>query len=104
MARRYYRTKRFYESVVVFKPTMTEDEIQKSLQEFKDHIEKKGGQILNVEDWGTRQLAYRIGNFNHGRYFLLKLQSENTQLPNELDFYCKINDNVIRWLNVQVRG
>ena len=103
MAKRYYKANRTYESVVVFKPTMTEEEVQKRIQELKDQIEKKGGKVLGVEDWGTRQLAYRVGNFNHGRYFLVKVQSENTQLPNDLDFYYKISDDVIRWLNIQTK-
>ncbi len=104
MAKRYYVTKRSYESVVVFKPTMTGEEVQKKIQDIKDQIEKKGGQVVAVEDWGTRQLAYRIANFNHGRYFLIKINSDNPQLPNDLDFYYKISDDIIRWLNIKVRS
>ncbi len=104
MAKRYYKTRRSYESVVVFKPTMTEEEVQKRIQEIKEQIEKKNGEVVSVEDWGTKQLAYRIGNFNHGRYILIKINSENPQLPNELDFYYKISDDIIRWLNNKVGG
>lgn len=103
MARKFYKTVRFYESVVAFKPTLTEEEVQKRLQETKDFIEKKGGQVLHVLDWGLKQLAYPIQKFNHGRYFILTLRTENPQLTNELDFYYKINDDVIRWLNIQVK-
>ncbi len=103
MARRYYRTIRDYESVVVFKPTLTEDEVQRRLQEVKDFVQKKGGEVLNITDWGTKQLAYPIQGFNHGRYFILNIRSEQSQLPNELDFYYKINEDIIRWLNIQVK-
>ncbi len=103
MARRYYKTIRDYESVVVFKPTLTEDEVQRRLQEVKDFVQKKGGEVLNITDWGTKQLAYPIQGFNHGRYFILNIRSEQSQLPNELDFYYKINEDIIRWLNIQVK-
>ncbi|MEJ7620416.1 MAG: 30S ribosomal protein S6 [Aquificaceae bacterium] len=103
MARRYYKTVRNYESVVVFKPTLTEDEVQRRLQEMKDFIQKKGGEVLNTTDWGTKQLAYPIQGFNHGRYFILHIRSEQPQLPNELDFYYKISEDIIRWLNIQVK-
>ncbi len=103
MARRYYKTIRDYESVVVFKPTLTEDEVQRRLQEVKDFVQKKGGEVLNITDWGTKQLAYPIQGFNHGRYFILNIRSEQPQLPNELDFYYKINEDIIRWLNIQVK-
>ncbi len=103
MARRYYQTTRHYESVVVFKPTLTEDEVQRRLQEIKDFIQKKGGEVLDTLDWGTKTLAYPIQKFNHGRYFIITVRSENPELPNELDFYYKISDHVIRWLNIQVK-
>jgi small subunit ribosomal protein S6 len=89
-----------YESVVVFKPTLTEDEYNTKLNEVKDFIAKKGGNIVHEEDWGTRNLAYKIGGFGHGRYHFFKIFSTNPQLPNDLDFYYKINEDVIRWLNI----
>ena len=104
MAKRYYETIRHYESVVVLKPTLTEEEVNRRLQEIKDFITKKGGEILNVLDWGLKPLAYRINNFTHGRYFIIEIRSENTDLPNELDFYYKINDDVIRWLNIKQKA
>lgn len=103
MARRYYQTERYYESVVVFKPTLTEEEVQRRVQEIKDFIQKKGGEILHITDWGTKQLAYPIQRFNHGRYFIFHLRSEKPELPNELDFYYKISEDIIRWLNIQVK-
>ncbi|MFN3814281.1 MAG: 30S ribosomal protein S6 [Aquificaceae bacterium] len=99
MAKRRYVTTRYYESVFVLKPTLTEEEVQRKIEEIKDTVQKKGGEILHLEDWGTRKLAYTIGNFNHGRYFTMQIKSDSPQLPNELDFYYKISDDVIRWLN-----
>lgn len=94
---------RYYESVFVLKPTLTEEEVQKRLQEVKDFLQKKGGEVLEVTDWGTKRLAYPIQNFNHGRYFILKVKAENSELPNELDFFYKINEDVIRWLNISIK-
>ncbi|SHK40982.1 30S ribosomal protein S6 [Thermocrinis minervae] len=103
MGRKFYKTLRYYESVFVLKPTLTEEEVQKVLKDVRDFIQKKGGVILTEEDWGLKQLAYRIQNFMHGRYFVFQIKTENPQLPNELDFFFKINDNIIRWLNFQVK-
>jgi small subunit ribosomal protein S6 len=101
MARRYYETIRHYESVVVLKTTLSEEEVNRRVQEIKDFITKKGGEVLQALDWGLKPLAYRINNFAHGRYFIIEIRSQNTNLPNELDFYYKINEDVIRWLNIQ---
>ncbi|MFN3975669.1 MAG: 30S ribosomal protein S6 [Aquificaceae bacterium] len=103
MARRYYQTKRYYESVVAFKPTLTEEEVQRRVQEIKEFVQKKGGETVDVTDWGTKQLAYPIQGFNHARYFIFHIVSEKPELPNELDFYCKISEDIIRWLNIKVK-
>lgn len=100
MSLKHYRARRMYESVVVFKPTLAEDEYATRLNELRDFISKKNGNIVKEENWGTKPLAYKIAGFNHGRYYFFKIESENPQLPNELDFNYKINDNIIRWLNV----
>ncbi len=100
---RHYKTLRFYETVFVLKPTLNEEEVKKRVEEIKKFIESKGGEILHLQDWGTKTLAYRIDNYNHGRYFLIQFKTENPQLPNELDFQLKINEDVIRWLNFQIK-
>ncbi len=100
---RHYRTLRFYETVFVLKPTLNEEEVKQKAEELKRFIENKGGEILHFEDWGTKTLAYPIEKFNHGRYFLLQFKTQNPQLPNELDFQLKINEDVIRWLTFQIK-
>ncbi len=100
---RHYKTVRFYETVFVLKPTLTEEEVKQRAEEIKKFIESKGGEILHFQDWGTKTLAYRIDNYNHGRYFLVQFRTENPQLPNDLEFQLKINEDVIRWLIFQIK-
>ncbi|RLJ71595.1 small subunit ribosomal protein S6 [Hydrogenivirga caldilitoris] len=100
---RHYKTVRFYETVFVLKPTFTEEEVKQKAESIKKFIESKGGEVLHFQDWGTKTLAYRVDNFNHGRYFLIQYRTDNSQLPNELDFQLKINEDVIRWLNFQIK-
>jgi len=100
---RHYRTRRFYETVFVLKPTLSEEEVKRKAEEIRRFVESKGGEVLHFQDWGNKKLAYPIENFNHGRYFLIQFRTGNPQLPNELDFQLKINEDVIRWLNFQIR-
>jgi len=100
---RHYRVTRFYETVFALKPTLNEEEVSKKVEEIKKFIEKKGGEILYEEDWGLKNLAYKVSNFQHGRFFIIQFKTNNPQLPNELDFFLKINDDVIRWLNFNIK-
>ncbi|MEN3033715.1 MAG: 30S ribosomal protein S6 [Aquificaceae bacterium] len=101
MARRYYKTHRDYESVVVFKPTLGDEEIKARVEDIQGFVDKNGGKILSVEEWGVKQLAYPVKGFNHGRYIVFHISSDNSQLINELDFQYRINEDIIRWLNFQ---
>ncbi len=100
---RHYKTERFYETVFVLKPTLTEEEVKKLFEEVKGQINQKGGEILYEEDWGNKSLAYRIEDFNHGRFFLLQFRTQNPELPNELDFFFRINEDIIRWMTFQIK-
>ncbi len=100
---RHYRVKRFYEIVFALKPTLNEEEVSKKVEDIKKFIERKGGEILYEEEWGLKGFAYRVANFNHGRFFLIQFTTENPQLPNELDFFMRINNDVIRWLNFNIK-
>ncbi|MCS7083733.1 MAG: 30S ribosomal protein S6 [Aquificaceae bacterium] len=99
MAKRYYETHRHYESVVVFKPTLSDEELKGRLEDIGVFIDKNGGKVLSVEEWGIRQLAYPVKGFSHGRYVVFRISSDNSQLTNELDFQYKISEDIIRWLN-----
>ncbi len=100
---RHYKTERFYETVFVLKPTLTEEESRKIFEEVKEQITQKGGEILYEEDWGNKSMAYRIEDFSHGRYILLQFKTTNPELPNDLDFFFRINENVIRWMTFQIK-
>ncbi len=102
-SRRHYKTLRFYETVFVLKPTLTEEEAKKKSEEIRKFIESKGADVLHFQDWGTKTLAYPIDNFNHGRYYLVQFKTQNPKLTNDLDFQLKIDEDVIRWLNIQIK-
>ncbi|GAB6065018.1 30S ribosomal protein S6 [Aquifex pyrophilus] len=100
---RHYKTLRYYETVFALKPTLSEEEVKKKFEQVKEFIKQKGGELLYEEDWGMKTLAYPIQKFNNARYFLIQFKTENPQLPNELDFQLKIDEDVIRWLNFQIK-
>ncbi len=102
-SQRHYKTTRFYETVFVIKPTLTEEETKKKAEEIKRFVEGKGGEILHLQDWGTKTLAYPIENHNHGRYYLMQFKTSDPQVPNELEFQLKIDEDIIRWLTFQIK-
>ncbi len=111
MGKRHYERERYYETVFVVKPTLTEEEYKQVVESVKNEITRKGGEILYEEDWGLREFVYPIEKFKHGRYYLIQFRGvnngeppyENLNLPNELEFFYRVNENIIRWLTTKIK-
>ncbi|NPA15743.1 MAG: 30S ribosomal protein S6 [Deferribacteres bacterium] len=91
---------RCYESVVVFVPELDEKELEEQIQWVKSIIEKNGGEIVKVDNWGKRKLAYEIEKRKEGYYVLFLFRSSG-DLVEELERNYRINNNVIRYLTVK---
>ena len=63
---------------------------------FLDTLEKHEGKILGCEYWGIRNLAYKINKQSKARYFVLKIQA-NQSFPIEITKYLRINEIVLRY-------
>lgn len=60
-------------------------------------IEKVGGTVLTHRPWEDRKLAYQIGRYRKGLYYLTFFTAESTAV-NDIRGIVKLNDNVVRHL------
>ena len=89
-----------YELAVVLNAKLEEDDKVASLDKVKALIERFGGQITNVDDWGKKKLAYEIQKMTEGFYYFIQFDAEATA-PAEIESRIRIMDNVIRYLIVR---
>jgi small subunit ribosomal protein S6 len=61
---------RDYEIVYVIRPDLADGERSEKASRIHAMIEEAGGELGEVEDWGTRVLAYEIRHYNEGHYGL----------------------------------
>lgn len=85
-----------YETVVVLNPNLSEEETTNLVGKFKSLIEG-AGQLVNVDDWGKRKLAYEINDLKEGYYVLMNFMADS-QFPRELERNYKITDGVLRYI------
>lgn len=90
---------RKYETVVVFKPNLGEEELNAQVEKFKNLI-SENGTLENVDEWGKRKLAYPINHETEGYYVQYNFTAP-VDFPIELDRQLKISDNVMRSLIVK---
>lgn len=94
---------RHYELVFVLKPTMSEEELGQKVESVKALIEQNGGTIDQLQKWGRKNLAYPIQKFNSGYYYLINYSTSNNQLPGILEYNLRIDEDVIRFLNMKLK-
>ena len=89
-----------YELAVVVSAKLEDDERAKVVDKAKALIERFGGQITNVDEWGKKRLAYEIQKMTEGFYYFIQFEAE-TSAPAEIESRIRIMDGVIRYLCVK---
>ena len=89
-----------YELAVVISAKVEEDVRSDTLEKAKALIERFGGQIGKIDDWGKKKLAYGIDKMSEGFYYFIRFEAEATA-PAEIESRIRIMDNVIRYLLVK---
>ena len=89
-----------YELAVVVSAKIEDDERAQVIEKVKALIERFGGQISDVDEWGKRRLAYEIQKMKEAYYYFIHFESD-AENPGEIEQRVRIMDNVIRYLCVR---
>jgi small subunit ribosomal protein S6 len=85
---------RHYEIVFMVHPDQSE-QVPGMIERYSATIQKDGGTIHRLEDWGRRQLAYPINKIHKAHYILMNVEASNDSME-ELTTTFRFNDAVIR--------
>ena len=85
---------RHYEIVFMVHPDQSE-QVPGMIERYTQAIEKDGGKIHRLEDWGRRHLAYPINKIHKAHYVLMNVEA-NQEAIDELTTNFRYNDAVIR--------
>ena len=89
-----------YELAVVVSPKIEDDERAQVIEKVKALVERFGGQISDVDEWGKKRLAYEIQKMKEGFYYFIHFESDSV-CPNEVEAHIRIMEPVIRYLCVR---
>lgn len=92
---------REYEILFVEHPETSAPRAAEIEQRLRSIIAARGGNVLGVDDWGVRELAYPIRHQKRGRYFLLRYES-GREAVEELERNLKLMDEILRYITVRV--
>ena len=90
---------RHYEIVFMVHPDQSE-QVPGMIERYSATIQKDGGHIHRLEDWGRRQLAYPLNKVHKAHYVLMNVEASNDAMD-ELTTTFRYNDAVIRNLVIR---
>lgn len=89
-----------YELALVVSAKIEDEERAAIVDKCKSYIERFGGTITNVDEWGKKKLAYEIQHMKEGFYYFVKFDAETTA-PAQIESNVRLVENVLRFLIVK---
>ncbi|WGH25517.1 MAG: 30S ribosomal protein S6 [Candidatus Shikimatogenerans bostrichidophilus] len=91
----------FYETIIIFTPVLSEEQINNTYIEYKDYLNNNNIEILKNENWGMKKLEYKINNKKNGFYYYLIYKSPSNFII-ELQKKILQDERVIRFLIIKM--
>ena len=94
-------TKKVYESAILINAALEDNQIQSIISHIKELISSNDGEIIDIEDWGRKRLAYMIKKSKIGYYIIFQL-NVYPQTISTLEKFYKLDENILRYLNIRL--
>jgi small subunit ribosomal protein S6 len=90
---------RNYELTLILDSQLPEDQLNGRIQKITALVGSRGGEVVHVERWGMRKLAYDIRKRQQGFYTLIQFRAKG-DLVRELEQACRLDEGIIRYMAV----
>jgi len=88
-----------YETTFILEPGFDEGRINEEVERVSQWIRDLGGEVLEVQRWGKKRLAYEIGKKRDGIYTLVLYRAGGAMVK-EIERRLRLNEAVMRVLTV----
>ena len=90
-----------YETTYILNPSLEEEQLTRLQEKYTEYVTKNGGEIINVENWGKRKLAYEVNGNTEGVYIIMKFSSK-TQVAEDLRRDMRLSDDVVKAMVIRL--
>ena len=92
-----------YESVIIGRQDLTPGQFETLLEKFISVIQSLKGEIKKRENWGIRNLAYKINKNRKGHYMLLNIDGPPEAIQ-EYERLMRLDEDIIRFLTIKIKS
>jgi len=90
---------RVYESAILINAALEDETIKSLIEKVKETITSNGGEILEIEDWGRKRLAYQVKKSKIGYYSIFRFNSLPDLIP-KLERFYQLDESILRYLTI----
>ena len=90
-----------FEAVLLLSPDVSKSIRDNLLNNFLKLIDDNNGKLIDSEDWGLKDLSYKIGNFSKAFYNFFQLELDGSKIEN-IKKNLTQDENFIRHMFIKV--
>jgi small subunit ribosomal protein S6 len=91
---------RNYEIMYIVRPNLEGEGRQAVIENFTNVFTNMNSEVLDVKEWGMRDLAYEINDFRKGYYVVMNVNA-TVEAKNEFDRLALISEDMMRYLVIR---
>lgn len=88
-----------YESVVIINAALEEEQVESIITKLVDNLKINGAEVLDVDKWGRKRLAYPIQKSKSGYYLLIRYDAPS-ELISKFERMLRLDENIIRYITI----
>ena len=92
-----------YETVYIVHPAIQEGRLNDIVTKFHNKLSKLKGEVLYIENWGKKKLAYAIDKQKYGTYILCQY-TIGGECVKEVSQELELNPNILRYLITKIES
>ena len=89
-----------YEAVFILTPVLSDVQMKETVEKFEGILTDAGAEIVNVENWGLKKLAYPIQKKSTGFYNMIEFKADPSVVA-KLELLFRREEKVIRFLTIK---
>ena len=86
---------------MIVDPRPSDEEVATLLTQLSEQVTSLGAEVIKMENWGKRRLAYDTRKQREGTYAVLEVSAEPS-IVKEFERQLRLNENVLRFLSTRV--
>lgn len=94
---------RTYETIFIVHPDLAGEAYTAAVDKFKGVLTGQGAEILKVDEWGVRKLAYPVKKQNRGSYVLVAFDGGPAVVA-EFERRMRIDDTIIKFQTIYLEN